>query len=158
MRVAGPAQLEKQDRGEDGALHLLEGWHNPRRLHSSLGYLSPITFEEKHRANNERATEDRLSTAAVGSSQAPPAAVDNPALWRLEKQAHTRPWDGVVQVQYDALEMIHLPLSSPSSSATSMRRSADCACDAPSLCQTAGSLTSRGSPSARASIVWSTTI
>lgn len=57
----------------------IEGWYNPRRLHSSLGYLSPINFEEKHRANNDRATEDGLPTAAVGSSQAPTAAVDNPA-------------------------------------------------------------------------------
>ncbi len=57
----------------------IEGWYNRRRLHSSLGYLWPITFEEKHRANNDRATEHGLPTAAVGSSQAPTAAVDNPA-------------------------------------------------------------------------------
>jgi putative transposase len=56
----------------------IEGWYNPRRLHSSLGYLSPITFEEKHRANNDRAAEHGLPTAAVGSSQAPTAAVDDP--------------------------------------------------------------------------------
>lgn len=57
----------------------IEGWYNPRRLHSSLGYLSPITFEEKHHANNDRATEHGLPTVTVGSSQAPTAAVDNPA-------------------------------------------------------------------------------
>ena len=27
----------------------IEGWYNPRRRHSALGYLSPIDFEEKHR-------------------------------------------------------------------------------------------------------------
>lgn len=26
----------------------IEGWYNPQRLHSSLGYLSPINFERKH--------------------------------------------------------------------------------------------------------------
>jgi putative transposase len=57
----------------------IEGWYNPRRLHSALDYLSPIQFEEKLRANNDRAKEHGLPTASAGSSQAPTAAVDNPA-------------------------------------------------------------------------------
>ena len=57
----------------------IEGWYNPRRLHSSLGYCSPMKYEEKYGANNDRATEHGLPTAAVGSSQAPTAAVDNSA-------------------------------------------------------------------------------
>ncbi|WP_410676975.1 integrase core domain-containing protein [Amycolatopsis sp. cmx-4-68] len=27
----------------------IEGWYNTRRLHSSLGYLSPSTYETTHR-------------------------------------------------------------------------------------------------------------
>lgn len=57
----------------------IEGWYNPRRLHSSLDYLSPIQFEEKNCANNGRAHKHGFPTAAVGSSQAPTAAVENPA-------------------------------------------------------------------------------
>jgi putative transposase len=26
----------------------IEGWYNPRRRHSGLGYLSPLNFERKH--------------------------------------------------------------------------------------------------------------
>jgi putative transposase len=57
----------------------IEGWYNPRRRHSALDYLSPINFERKHVDHENRAQEHGLPTAAVGSSQAPTAAVDNPA-------------------------------------------------------------------------------
>ena len=57
----------------------IEGWYNPRRRHSSLGQRSPINFERKHDADNDRVQEHGFPTAAAGSSQAPTAAVENPA-------------------------------------------------------------------------------
>ena len=28
----------------------IEGWYNPQRRHSSIGYVSPMTFEKRHAA------------------------------------------------------------------------------------------------------------
>jgi putative transposase len=57
----------------------IEGWYNPRRLHSSVDYLSPNAFERKYVQENRPSQKHGFPTAAVGSSQAPPAAVENPA-------------------------------------------------------------------------------
>jgi len=38
-----------------GMFDWIEGWYNPRRRHSSLGYLSPAQFEALHTAANQAA-------------------------------------------------------------------------------------------------------
>ena len=43
----------------------IEGWYNPRRRHSSLGYLSPAMFEAKNWPGSER-TPDLADFPAVG--------------------------------------------------------------------------------------------
>lgn len=53
----------------------IEGWYNPRRRHSALGYLSPMEFERRHQMSF---MSHGLSTAAACDSGAA-AAVDNPA-------------------------------------------------------------------------------
>jgi Integrase core domain len=47
----------------------IEGWYNPRRRHSTLGYLSPIEFERHHPKLAQPAVETSISvngSVAVG--------------------------------------------------------------------------------------------
>jgi putative transposase len=56
----------------------IEGWYNPRRRHSTLGYLSPAEYERHH----ARLTTDRVSAAGVlaagNGSSSPEIALDPP--------------------------------------------------------------------------------
>ena len=57
----------------------IEGWYNPRRRHSTLGYLSPAEYERNHAA----LATGRVSTAGVtiagNGSVSPETALDLPA-------------------------------------------------------------------------------
>ena len=41
-RFRDPAEAQRQ------VFHFIEGWYNPRRRHSALGYLSPINYERSY--------------------------------------------------------------------------------------------------------------
>jgi putative transposase len=61
----------------------IEGWYNPRRRHSALGYLSPLNFEEKHRTLTIQPAHSGhgLPTGQLAAGQRRPGGgpVDNPA-------------------------------------------------------------------------------
>lgn len=61
----------------------IEGWYNPRRRHSALGYLSPMNFEENHRTITIQPahSEHGLPTGPLAAGQIVPgdSPVDNPA-------------------------------------------------------------------------------
>ena len=41
-------RFKSQAEAEIAVFDFIEGWYNPQRRHSSLGYLSPINYEKRH--------------------------------------------------------------------------------------------------------------
>jgi putative transposase len=52
----------------------IEGWYNPRRRHSTLGYLSPIEFEQQHTELAQLTLEASISGNGSVASTAPRAS------------------------------------------------------------------------------------
>ena len=43
-----PREMARPDEARMAVSQFIEGFHNPSRRHSALGYLSPIEYERKH--------------------------------------------------------------------------------------------------------------
>lgn len=43
-------QFQTQGEARTAVFTFIEGWYNPRRRHSALGYLSPIDYERRAQA------------------------------------------------------------------------------------------------------------
>jgi putative transposase len=61
----------------------IEGWYNPHRRHSSLGYLSPKQFEQELSTNlespsSELLTHSRQTARRVRSMKKPESKAENP--------------------------------------------------------------------------------
>jgi putative transposase len=41
-------RFKTQAEAESAVFDFIEGWYNPQRRHSSLGYLSPVNYEQRH--------------------------------------------------------------------------------------------------------------
>ncbi len=50
MRIASPSPVRLAGRGPHSRLPVIEGWYNPARRHSGLGYPLPIAYEEMMQA------------------------------------------------------------------------------------------------------------
>ena len=69
-RQSWPTRAEAQA----AIFEYIEGWYNPRRRHSTLGYLSPIEFERQHTELAQLALEAPISANGSVASTAPRAS------------------------------------------------------------------------------------
>jgi putative transposase len=47
MRAIGVSPIQDAARGSAVVFDFIEGWYNPHRRHSALGYLSPNNYERR---------------------------------------------------------------------------------------------------------------
>jgi Integrase core domain len=67
----------------------IEGWYNPRRRHSSIGYLSPIDFERRHQSNGSR-SRCRQSVAVLAALKDKPFGLPHEAAV-LDRRGRAKP-------------------------------------------------------------------
>lgn len=56
-------RFETHEQASRAIFSFIEGWYNPHRRHSSLGYRSPIIYEQIHREQNQPCSPSELPTA-----------------------------------------------------------------------------------------------
>jgi hypothetical protein len=66
-RQSWPTRAE----GRAAIFEYIEGWYNPRRRHSTLGYLSPVEFERHHTELAQQALEASISGNGSVASLSP---------------------------------------------------------------------------------------
>lgn len=67
----------------------IEGWYNPRRRHSALGYLSPAHYESKFMGPSRSRGEHVTTVGSCVAGATPP--VDNPATVHIEMAENLSP-------------------------------------------------------------------
>lgn len=93
------SRLRTQAEARLAVFDFIEGWYNPRRRHSALGYVSPVVFERRHQEVPLVARAARAELPAPAGSRAEPARLPCCA-----GDASDSPWVG---------EEIHIPHYSP---------------------------------------------
>lgn len=90
-------RFKTQAEARIAVFEFIEGFYNPRRRHSSLGYLSPIAFEHQHAQTTLEpeayehglvlaSVKERPGNVAASRTASPPAVLD--------RRSTLRPWQG----------------------------------------------------------------
>jgi len=82
----------------------IEGWYNPRRRHSSLGYLSPAKFEAKHGTRSEKSP-GLADSPAVG--EVPSARLGSTPLQAAEALLTPRREEEEVRLNHPQYSPVH---------------------------------------------------
>jgi putative transposase len=69
--LLGRCRFKTQTEARSAVFAFIEGFYNPRRRHSSIGYLSPIDYEHRHHAATSIATHTSLPPCSRPSRTGP---------------------------------------------------------------------------------------